>query len=298
MAYNLDKPLQFFEKNGKIEHTYIDDKGEWGNGWMRKIDGFLRHQPFYFASGNHEEMDETGLTMQRFFAPWNKKSKNKYYSVDIGHVHVVVLDSNLFINHKYSDLMAIVKAWLINDLKTTKQIWKVVTLHQPFYCHGTESHCGEHAKDLRYELEPIMTKYKVDLILAGHIHNYERYAPMNLGKPDVKSANPDKKSSANQDMNVFTEPQYPIHVSCGTAGGSEGIGITKQRQQYSGSLVQFGHISDGAKGFGAGICEFTATRTELTFRAILTYSMEKSPVKTGGIADTFTIHKPGKPKKK
>jgi hypothetical protein len=63
--------------------------------------------------------------------------------------------------------------WLDNDLQKSAK-WKVVYMHRPLYCSKNNAACNEDAKGLRKMFESIFFKHKVDLVLTGHRHNYER----------------------------------------------------------------------------------------------------------------------------
>lgn len=61
--------------------------------------------------------------------------------------------------------------FLENQLKNTKQTWKIVVMHKPLYT-SPSTHPEE--KALADELQPLFDKYGVDLVIYGHNHNYER----------------------------------------------------------------------------------------------------------------------------
>ena len=52
--------------------------------------------------------------------------------------------------------------------------WKICFFHHPLYSHG-KFHGSD--LDLRARLEPMLMKYKVDVVLNGHEHVYERVNP-------------------------------------------------------------------------------------------------------------------------
>jgi predicted phosphodiesterase len=61
--------------------------------------------------------------------------------------------------------------FLENELKNTKQPWKIVAMHNPLYT-SPSNHPEE--KELAGRLQPLFDKYGVDLVIYGHNHNYER----------------------------------------------------------------------------------------------------------------------------
>jgi 2',3'-cyclic-nucleotide 2'-phosphodiesterase (5'-nucleotidase family) len=61
--------------------------------------------------------------------------------------------------------------FLENQLKNTKQPWKIVAMHNPLYS-SPSNHPEE--KELAGRLQPLFDQYGVDLVIYGHNHNYER----------------------------------------------------------------------------------------------------------------------------
>ncbi len=122
--------------------------------------------PFFPAAGNHDYKTLQGAPFRDVFAlPGD--SGEKWYSYDWGMVHFVALDTE-------SDY-ATQAAWLDKDLAANKAPWKVVYLHRPPYSSGN------HGSDtrLRNLLAPVLEKHGVQLVLAGHDHDYERMIPQN-----------------------------------------------------------------------------------------------------------------------
>ncbi|HEY5924173.1 MAG TPA: metallophosphoesterase [Kofleriaceae bacterium] len=124
----------------------------------------FRNIPFFPASGNHDYGTMQGAPFRDVF---NLPGNEKWYSYDFGHVHFVALDTEA----DYTTQMA----WLDQDLAANTLPWKVIYMHRPPYSSGT------HGSDttLRNKLAPIAEKYGVQLVLAGHDHNYERMKPQN-----------------------------------------------------------------------------------------------------------------------
>ncbi|HEU4740162.1 MAG TPA: metallophosphoesterase [Meiothermus sp.] len=109
----------------------------------------------YPAFGNH---DVPVLEQQlRLFGV-----EQPYYTVRLGEVEVFVVYSEAFTPQQ--------RAWLESALKTSQAPWKVVALHRPLYSSGF--HGGN--RSLRQSLEPLLLRYRVRLVLAGHEHEYER----------------------------------------------------------------------------------------------------------------------------
>jgi 3',5'-cyclic AMP phosphodiesterase CpdA len=93
------------------------------------------------------------------------------YSFDYGKAHWTVLDSNSYVDWE----SPVMKAWLEADLKAAKgAAWRIVALHHPLF-----QSCVSHSEDQWMRaISPLLEKYGVDLVLAGHVHNYQRSAPL------------------------------------------------------------------------------------------------------------------------
>jgi 3',5'-cyclic AMP phosphodiesterase CpdA len=66
--------------------------------------------------------------------------------------------------------------WLEQELKGSREKWKIVYFHHPLYSSG-RTH-GSQVK-LREAIEPLLIQYTVSLVLNGHDHTYERIKPQN-----------------------------------------------------------------------------------------------------------------------
>lgn len=105
----------------------------------------------------------------------------RYYSYNYGNVHFVNLDSygldsvNGVFYGLADTLFSPQITWLKQDLANNQLPWTIVSYHHPAYCMG--SHNSDSELDLvalRTNLNPILERYNVDLVLNGHSHSYER----------------------------------------------------------------------------------------------------------------------------
>ena len=154
-------PYQLVVHTGDLayDHGSIDDLENTVFGFYAEL---FRHLPFFPASGNHDYDTSQGAPFRAVFA---LPGDERWYSYDWGRIHFVALDTEA----SYSTQAA----WLDADLAATALPWKVVYMHRPPYSSG------QHGSDtsLRRVLEPIFEKHRVQLVLAGHDHDYERMLP-------------------------------------------------------------------------------------------------------------------------
>jgi hypothetical protein len=72
------------------------------------------------------------------------------------------------------------KAWLDSVLRTNTKEWVIVTTHLPFY---SPKESRDNAL-IRRNFQPILEKYKVDMVLTGHDHSYGRGTATDSSNPD------------------------------------------------------------------------------------------------------------------
>lgn len=120
---------------------------------------------FYAVLGNHDIED--GRQDQCQYPLFNMAGQN-YYSLKQGDglAEIFMLDS--------TDMGLSQLAWFERSLKNSTARWKLVVLHHPLYSSGRRHGSS---MNLRKTLEPLFTRYKVNAVISGHDHIYERTKP-------------------------------------------------------------------------------------------------------------------------
>lgn len=146
-----------------INNPNRDDQwGEWHNGagWIN------RSIPSVPTPGNHEYGGRMLNTHWRpqFTLPTNglPSLPETNYFLDIQGVRVVSLDSN----GKHAEQAE----WLDKLLANNPNKWTILTFHHPVLSTAK----GRDNKAMRDQWQPIIDKYKVDMVLTGHDHTYGR----------------------------------------------------------------------------------------------------------------------------
>jgi predicted MPP superfamily phosphohydrolase len=116
---------------------------------------------FYASLGNHDLPDR-----QIAYKAFNMNGKRYYSFKPKDGIRFFALDSN-YMDKKQLD-------WLEGELRTSGSEWKICFFHHPLYSSG-EKHGSD--VELRKVLEPLIMKYGVDVVFAGHEHFYERIKP-------------------------------------------------------------------------------------------------------------------------
>jgi acid phosphatase type 7 len=115
------------------------------------------------ASGN-------GLT-NFLNAAGNNYPRMSNYSYNAGNVHFTVIDSNPAVSWTNAQM----RAWVAADIQSAPAgYWRVVSYHHPAF-HSSVVHRDD--KRLR-ALADLFQENKVDLVLNGHVHNYQRSHPV------------------------------------------------------------------------------------------------------------------------
>ena len=121
---------------------------------------FLRYAPAYPTIGNHERRARLG---RPYFEAFVLPEPERYYSFDWGDVHFVAIDTTQRDARQLD--------WLEADLTKNQLPWVIVFGHHPMY---TNSLRGAQ-QWVREAFANIITRHKVDIVLAGHEHQYERF---------------------------------------------------------------------------------------------------------------------------
>lgn len=126
------------------------------------------------SPGNHEYGTSSAAGYFNYFGTHAGNSQNGYYSYDLGSWHMVSLNSNCSQVGGCSTNSP-QGLWLKNDLETHNNACTLVYWHHPRFSAGT--HGDNTSMDYFWQL---LDANNVDVALAGHDHNYQRFAPMDL----------------------------------------------------------------------------------------------------------------------
>jgi len=119
-----------------------------------------QHVNFIVALGNHDALMGHQADQIEFFG-----MPGYYYMVHKPQVDFFVINTNDFSKNEVE------QRWLSKELGKSQAPWKIVLGHEPIYSSGEH---GFNPK-LQKTLEPILIQQHVDMYLAGHDHEYERF---------------------------------------------------------------------------------------------------------------------------
>src|SRR5262245_12526733 len=132
-----------------------------------------RHKARTFAAtGNHEYHVEGAPGHFEYFGAAAGPPGEGWYSYDLGPWHIVVLNSNCA-EIGGCDRTSPQGLWLEADLAATPRDCTLAAWHHPRFSSG-DSHGSS---TLTRDLYDILHAHSADVILVGHDHHYERFAP-------------------------------------------------------------------------------------------------------------------------
>ena len=164
---------------------------EFTTNYFAPYDPVLRNTPVWPVLGNHDGYSTTsgecaplpctavsiGPYYDAFVLPTGAEAggvasgTEAYYSFNYANTHFIALNS-YEVSRSATGPMA---QWLTADLVSTSAQWTVVFFHHPPYSKGTHDSDTEiELIEMRENILPILEAAGVDVVLAGHSHNYER----------------------------------------------------------------------------------------------------------------------------
>jgi hypothetical protein len=194
--------------------------------------------------GNHEDQpsEDNSAYLNHFGL------SQQYYSFDYQDVHVITMNSEQ--NYDVgSSQYNFVKKDLESASNNPNIHWIIVTFHQPAYSSPNSCSSCKAATSIRDTYHPMFDQYGVDLVLEGHVHNYQRSYPLTFNKND-----PSKPLVTNTDKNKYVDPKGPIFIIVGTGGinfhslaGKESYIVNQQDAKFGFLNI---HFSDDGKLLG------------------------------------------------
>ncbi|WP_255070129.1 metallophosphoesterase [Lacihabitans sp. LS3-19] len=242
-SYFGSKPIDGWLLLGDNAYNYGFDKEYQSNFFNVYQKYFLRNTVIWPAPGNHDYSDKVwpndiGLKPDYYniFSVPNlgecgglASGTSAYYSYNYANIHFVSLDSyGVNDSKKLYESPNSQTDWLEVDLKANSAMWTVVYFHHPPFSKG--SHDSDKELDLiaiRENIVRILDKYKVDVVLSGHSHSYERsyllhdYFGNELSFENEKYASSNSNANYNGSINscpYIKTDKGTIYVVAGSSG--------------------------------------------------------------------------------
>ena len=127
------------------------------------------------APGNHEYNTGDAAPYYAYFGANAGPSGRGYYSYDLGDWHLISLNSNIDMSAGSAQ-----ELWLRADLAATTKTCVLAYWHHPRFSSGSHGSSTE-----SQPLWQALYDYNADVVVVGHDHNYQRFAPQTpSGAPD------------------------------------------------------------------------------------------------------------------
>jgi predicted phosphodiesterase len=168
-AYAYAPTASFMIHAGDLVNQANSDQ-QWSE-WFQAGGWIFAMMPIIPVAGNHEyEKDNnnnhriSNYWRPQFMLPEHLTNglEETVYAIDCQGVRIIVLNSNERLSEQ--------ARWLENLLQDNPNNWTVVTFHHPIFSSAKSRDNNK----LRNLWQPIFDKYKVDIVLQGHDHNYAR----------------------------------------------------------------------------------------------------------------------------
>lgn len=154
---------------GDLIRGYTDDEDE----IIRQWDAFDKANELYEVSyklvvGNHDVWDKRSEEI------YKQRYGDLYYSFSVGDCHFIVLDSEdmTVVEEGQSKTMEKIVGkqleWLKKDLEKNKKK-SFVFMHKPLWHKDYEQ-----SSNWNEDVHPLLAKYNVDTVFAGHVHIYRK----------------------------------------------------------------------------------------------------------------------------
>lgn len=143
----------------------------------------------------------------------------------------------------------------LSSVDRTITPWLIVAGHRPWYT--TES--GEVCRPCQNAFEPLFYKYGVDLAIFGHVHNAQRFVPVNNSIADPAGMN---------------DPKAPMYIIAGGAGNIEGLKPVGKNVSYN----AFAYVED-------------FSFAKILFKDKQHLQVDFIQSRTGQVVDTSTLYK-------
>jgi hypothetical protein len=182
------------------------------------------------------------------------------FSFDYGNAHWTVLDADPYVDWTSPAL----RDWVAKDLASAKSAtWRFVGFHHPGF-NSAKTHFGD---QWMRRLSDVFEAGGVDIVFAGHVHNYQRSYPLRF---QAKPVRPEAKNLTDGEWTLDkkfdgvhkTKPNGVIYIVTGAGGAHL---YNPEQQDDTASWQTF------TKKFVSKVNSFTevdANKSKLTIRQI------------------------------
>ena len=231
--------------------------------WGQMAEPLSSRMAYMVSPGNHEtavldsNFENGTILAKRFIMPGNER----YYSFSVGMVHFVSVSTDEDIDPSSTQGIWLDRTLARINNQRNLWPWIVIFMHRPIYSsgknHGNWTGTNNYPFKFKIELptyegwpdnfENLLLKHRVDLVLTGHVHHYERTWPVK---------NRDEVSQS------YVNVSWPIHITCGHGGSGlyRIVWATEDENTYNDHHPRFSAARDN-ENWGHCELEFIDERT-------------------------------------
>lgn len=157
------------------------------------FENIFKNTPFYPVPGNHDWYTDPEKNFEK---EWSLPNNEHYYSFSYSNALFIGLDSSKGEFYNYKEQVA----WLQKTLNENKDTfdWTIVYLH-----HNGKTCSYKPNYEAVISIYKILAENKVDLLLNGHAHTYERLKPYNK-EGDIDTNRTNHSEYKNLDENFIS----------------------------------------------------------------------------------------------
>jgi hypothetical protein len=273
----------FFDAVGDLSYNQVTPESAWCNFVTSRVGSTY---PFELLSGNHEDDGPHGQITNfaaclpdRLGNVTGSYGKEYYFDYPASSplARVINISPNLTFPGGATYQYTVGSAhytWLSNAIDSARAAgvpWVIVGMHENCLKAGSS------ACEIGTDLENLLVAKKVDLILQGHTHTYQRSKQLALSAacPSVTNTAYDPDCVVNNgSTGIYTKGAGLVQVISGTGGESTGsVSTSDPDSQYFAKL----------NGTSYGFTKFTVSATQLSAQFVAA---------SGSNSDSFTIGAP------
>lgn len=262
-------------------------------------ENIMKHTVLWPVPGNHDYGNNLELQDSKQIPYYNiftvpthgeaggvASNTESYYSYNVGNIHFIALDSyGEESNKRLYDTLSQQIVWIKKDLLANRKTWTIAYWHHPPYTKGSHDSDSEtELVKIRENLLRILERHKVDIVICGHSHAYERSRLMNGHYNSSSGFNPDDYIiSSSSGIYDGTQNSCPYVKKSTESGGGIVYVVAGSSGQLGGNIAGFPHpamfYSNRTNG-GSVILEIIKNRLDLKWLS-----------NEGTILDSFTLMK-------
>ena len=210
-----------------------------GGSW-----GAVKDRIRFAVTGNHDIHTANGAPLQAYMGSAASRDGRTWFSDNLGSWHVIVLDGNCGLFGRRCDSGSDQATWLRADLAASNARCTLALLHQPRFSSG------QHGDDGGVRpLWDALYAAGADLVLDGHDHDYERFAPQDPGgtADSARGLVEIVAGTGGAELEPFTDPRANSLVRINDTYGV--LELTLLADSWSSRFVRVdGSIRDQAAG--------------------------------------------------